>query len=380
MTRLCLAGVVAVLLAGVAGAAGQDPARQTPPVQDPSKPLPQTPPVQDPSKPATQTAGQTTAPPDPPPVPFDQWLAAFRTEAESKGITDATLDATLTNLQPDPVVISKDRAQPELTQTLDEYLAARMTETLLSKAAEVAVQNKALLKKVESRYGVPAPVMVAIWGLESRFGQITGSYSTISSLATLAWDARRTLFRNELIEALRIVDRGLVPADSLKGSWAGAIGQPQFMPSSFLKHAVDFDGDGTIDLWTSAPDVLGSMAEYLNAAGWVKGERWGREVRITPAVMVQIDAAVPLRTTGCKAQREMTATRPLSVWRRLGVRDVSGAALPAAALDAALVRGVTRDFLVYRNYEALLAYNCSDRYAVSAGLIADDVAVRSGVR
>jgi len=365
--------------------AGQDPPRQAPPTQNPpaqtapaQTPPTQPPPAQTPPG-APIPAGQEPArpaPPDPPPaMPFDEWVAAARAEARTKGISDATIDAAFADLAPDPSVIARDRAQPELTQTLDDYVAARVSDKVLAQAGDVAVHARALLAKVEAAYGVPAPVMIAIWALESKFGQITGTRSTIVSLATLAYDGRRpALFRTEFFEALRIVDRGLVPLADLKGSWAGAIGQPQFMPSSFLRHAVDFDGDGRIDLWTSEADVLGSMAEYLHAAGWTKGERWGREVRISQAVMATIDQQVPLRTTGCRSQREMTTPQPLATWKKLGVRLASGGALPVVAgMDASLIRGVKRHFLVYRNYQALLAYNCSNAYAVSAGLIADAV-------
>jgi membrane-bound lytic murein transglycosylase B len=377
MRRTCLALAGAFLVVAMPAGAVQDPPRQSPPAQNPPKPVPDpAKPVPDPAKPAPDPAKPALAPQESPKVPFDEWLAAMRAEAKSKGISDATLDAALADLQPDPYVIERDRAQPELTQTLDDYITARMTTKLLTKAADVAVQSQTLLAKVETAYGVPAPVMVAIWGIESNFGQITGTRSTIRSLATLAYDARRALFRTELFEAFRIIDRGLVTKDDLKGSWAGAIGQPQFMPSSFLKHAVDFDGDGRIDLWTSEADVLGSMAEYLSAAGWTKGGRWGREVRVSQTVLDGIDQQVPMRTTGCRAMREMTRPQPLTAWTSLGVTLADGTPLPTAEMDASLVRGVHRHFLVYHNYEALLGYNCSNAYAVSAGLIADAVAAK----
>jgi membrane-bound lytic murein transglycosylase B len=151
------------------------------------------------------------------------------------------------------------------------------------------------------------------------------------------------------------------------------MGQPQFMPSSFLKHGVDFDTDGRIDIWNSQADVFGSMGKYLSSAGWNKGGRWGREVRISKAVMARIDRAVPMRTSGCRARREMTVARPLAEWRKLGVRLASGSALPVAKIEASLVRGQRRHFLVYDNYDALLDYNCSNSYAVSVGVLSDRV-------
>ncbi len=218
--------------------------------------------------------------------------------------------------------------------------------------------------------------MIAIWGLESNFGKFTGSYPTIAALATLAYDGRRALFRDELFHALAIVEqKGVLPGD-LKGSWAGAMGQPQFMPSSFLKHAVDFDGDQHIDIWSSHADVFGSMANYLRSAGWNDDERWGREVAVSRAVMAKVDRTVPMRSSGCRAIRAMTAPRPLSEWRTLGVTLPGGAPLPASAIAASLVRGQRRHFLVYRNFEAILDYNCSNAYAISVGLLADKISVK----
>ena len=264
--------------------------------------------------------------------------------------------------------------QPELTQSLDAYLTQRLTARTIRRARDAAVTHRALLARVEKAFGIPAAVMVAIWGIESNFGTFTGIRPTIAALATLAYDPRRAaLFRNELFDALTILDRGLVPPDSLKGSWAGAMGQPQFMPSSFLRHAIDFDADGRIDIWTTEADVFGSMANYLRAAGWDKGGRWGREVRISRAAMAKIDERVPMRTSGCRARREMTVARPLAEWKKLGVQLASGAPLPVAKIDASLVRGRRRHFLVYDNYDALLDYNCSNSYAVAVGVLADRI-------
>jgi peptidoglycan lytic transglycosylase B len=305
---------------------------------------------------------------------FSDWLAALRAEALAKGIHAATLDEALGNLEPDPDVLAHDRAQPELTQSLDDYVAARLNPTTLATAVEMSHRYRTLLRRIQTAYGVPGPVMVAIWGLESKFGQITGSRPVVAALATLAYDSRRPgLFRGELFQALTILDRGLVKTSDLVGSWAGAIGQPQFMPSSFLKYAVDFDKDGRIDIWNSPADVLGSMANYLKLAGWTAGERWGREVRVSEAAMTRIEKDIPMRTSGCRALQNMTVARPLGEWRRLGVRLVGGGRLPASAMKASLVRGEKRDFLVYGNYEALIDYNCSNAYAVSVGLLSDQL-------
>jgi membrane-bound lytic murein transglycosylase B len=314
-------------------------------------------------------------PQDPvPPVPFDAFLADLRVEALAKGISQATVDSALTGLEPLAVVVTRDRAQPENTQSLDDYLAQRLTPSRISNGRTLTGTHKELLRRVEKTYGLSPSTMVSIWGMESNYGAFTGTYPTIAALVTLAWDARRPLFRAELFEALRIVDSGKAEAGSLKGSWAGAMGQPQFMPSSYLVHAVDFDADGLANIWTSLPDVFASMANYLRNSGWQPGERWGREVRISKAAMARVDRAIPMRTGGCRAVREMTVARPLGDWAKLGVTLATGAKLPASASPASLVRGQHRHFLVYRNYEALLAYNCSHSYAITVGLLADRIA------
>ena len=290
-----------------------------------------------------------------PQVPFDAFLADLRIEALAKGISQATVDSALTGLEPLAVVVTRDRAQPENTQSLDDYLAQRLTPSRISNGRTLTATHKELLARVEKTYGLSPSTMVSIWGMESNYGAFTGTYPTIAALVTLAWDARRPLFRAELFEALRIVDSGKAEAGSLKGSWAGAMGQTQFMPSSYLAHAVDFDADGLANIWTSLPDVFASMANYLRNSGWQPGERWGREVRITKAAMAKVDRAIPMRTGGCRAVREMTVARPLGDWAKLGVTLAGGEKLPKSASPASLVRGQNRHFLVYRNYEALLA-------------------------
>lgn len=304
---------------------------------------------------------------------FDVFLAGVRSEALARGISQATLDRALVDITPETVVVSRDRSQPENVQSLDGYLSQRLSRRTVNTARQMAARHRAVLRAVETKYGVAPSLMVAIWGLESNFGRFTGTYPTIKALATLAWDNRRPLFRTELFNALEMVEKGLVNPAEMKGSWAGAMGQPQFMPSSFLRHAVDFDANGRIDIWSSTADVFGSMANYLKNAGWHEGERWGREVAVSRPVLDRIDQTVTMRSGGCRAIREMTAPRPLSEWRELGVTLVGGAALPRADIDASLVRGTKRHFLVYRNYEALVDYNCSNSYALAAGLLADRI-------
>ena len=308
-----------------------------------------------------------------PKASFEDFLAGLRTEAAAKGISQATIDAALANVEQLPVAVERDRTQPEMVVSLDTYVSRQLTKKVLTRARSVADDNTALLKRVEARYGVPAEVIVAVWGVESNFGAFTGTRATVPALATLAYDGRRALFRNELFDALRFVDAGHITVDQLKGSWAGAMGQPQFMPSSYLKYAVDFDDDGKADIWTNTADVFGSIGNYLKEFGWTNDTRWGREVKLTRAARTKIDHSVPMRTGTCRAERDMTAARTLADWAKLGVTLPNGSKLPKADLKASLVRGDKRAFLVYANYDAILGYNCSNSYAVTVGLLADSV-------
>ena len=306
-------------------------------------------------------------------LPFAQWLASVKAEALERGLSEATVDAALATIDaPEPEVVERDRAQPERTRTLEDYVAGWLTTRTVTSARTMLGRHRPVLDEVSATYGIPVPFLVAVWGLESNFGRVTGTYPTVQALATLAYDPRRSrLFRAELLDALAILDQGHVTLDDMKGSWAGAMGQPQFMPSSYLRHAVDFDGDGRADIWRSEADVFASMASYLDAAGWATGERWGREVRISREALDQIAREVPMRRNGCGALRQLSVARPLGEWSRLGVRLAGGAPLPTSTMTASLLSGERRRFLVYRNYLALLDYNCSNAYATSVGLLSD---------
>jgi len=319
--------------------------------------------------------GAQQAPASAPPQPdFQAWLDGVRAEALQRGISPATVDRALTGLELEPVVVARDRAQPEQVQSLDAYLQQRLAPRTVRSARTMQARHGSVLARIESAFGVPAEVLIAIWGIESNFGTFTGTRPIITALATLAFDPRRaTLFRAELFHALTILDQGHITIDELRGSWAGAMGQPQFMPSSYLKHAVDFNEDGRADIWKTEADVFASIANYLKNAGWVEGERWGRPVRVSREVIDRIERQVPMRPSGCRALREMTEARPLADWSSLGVVLTNGQRLPKAAMEASLVRGVKQHFLVYRNYHALIDYNCSNSYAVAAGMLADRV-------
>jgi len=310
-------------------------------------------------------------PPLPQP-PFEEWLSAVRAEAISLGIRESTVDQAFSGLEPVPTVIQRDRTQAEIVQTLDQYLQQRVSRKVVQTARTMHAKHTTLLKNVSQKYGVPSGVLVAIWGLESNFGRFSGVRPTIATLATLAYDPRRSgLFRKELFDALRILDSGDVELAALKGSWAGALGQPQFMPSSFLLYAQDFDDDGRRDIWSSTPDVFASIANYLAEHGWNQAQTWGREVKIPEELITRLPEVAPMQTAGCLARRQMSVPLPLAKWNELGVRTATGAALPKADIEASLVMGVKRHFLVYPNYQAILEYNCVNAYGLSVGLLGD---------
>jgi membrane-bound lytic murein transglycosylase B len=317
-----------------------------------------------------QEAPIAPVPPLPLP-PFDVWLKDLRAEAEARGIRAEILDRALTGLEPVAQILERDRTQAEFTLDLDAYLKRRLTAPTLRTARQMYVRHRTLAQRIGTDYGVDPRLLISVWGLESNFGRFAGVRPTVPTLATLAYDARRgTMFRNELFDALEILNRGDIELDQLKGSWAGALGQPQFMPSSYLRYAQDFDGDGRRDIWKTQGDVFASIAYYLQQRGWRKGMTWGREV-VLPRDRATDLAAIPLRTEGCRARRAMTVAQPLDVWRKLGVRTAAKGPLPQASIAASLVRDDKRAFLVYDNYEALLDYNCAHTYALSVGLLAD---------
>jgi membrane-bound lytic murein transglycosylase B len=360
--RACGAAVVASAIAiGTPALARQQPA-----------PAPGAAPTPTPVEAAAATPTVPTPTPSPHDPAFAAWLEALRRDALAGGIRPATIEAAFATIVAQPVVLERDRSQAEFTLTLGQYVDRRLTPALLRLAREHYRRQQRLLTRIERAHKVPKSILVSVWGLESNFGKFAGVRPTVPVLATLAYDGRRaTLFRGELLDALRILDRGDIELDRLKGSWAGAMGQPQFLPSSYLKFAQDFDGDGRRDIWTSLPDVLASIANYMASNGWVNGESWGRRVKLPPDFDARLGTKAPLRSEGCRAVRQLTEPMLLSEWRAVGVRTAKGALLPRAAMAASLLRVDQETFLVYRNYETLLTYNCAHSYAVAVGLLAD---------
>ncbi len=292
---------------------------------------------------------------------FAQWLEDLRLEAKSRGIREATLERVLGGLKPIPRVIELDRKQPEFTLTLSQYMDRVASDARVRKGRKKLRENRALLNEVAGKYGVQPRFIVAFWGVETDFGRLTGGFSVIQALATLAYDGRRSAyFRKELLNAIKIIDDGHIKAADMTGSWAGAMGQSQFMPSSFLAYAVDYDGDGRKNIWTSRKDVFASTANYLASVGWKGDQTWGRAVRLPEG----FDPAL----AGLKIRKR------LSRWRKLGVLRADGSDLPKRDLMASLVLAEgpgSSAFLVYGNYRAILKWNRSTFYALAVGSLAD---------
>ena len=322
---------------------------------------------------APARAGQTAGTPAPVRPPFAEWLAGLREEAIARGVRAEIVDQALAGVEePQPIIIERDRTQAESVLPLEQYVKRRLTPKFLRTGREMYDRYRELLDQVGRTYGVSPRVIAGVWGMESNFGKFSGVRPTIPALATLAYDPRRAaFFRGELLQALEILNRGDATLDQLRGSWAGAMGQTQFMPSAYLKFAEDFDGDGRRNIWSSPADVFASIANYLKAHGWTDGQLWGRQVAVSPAAARRIAADVARRGGGCQATRDMTVARPLADWTRLGVRLPRGRPLPHATLEASLVSGEKTHYLVYANYDALLDYNCAHAYAISVGLLAD---------
>ena len=308
------------------------------------------------------------------PQPFNEWLQEFIAEARDRGLGEDLIAQTLAGLQPLPRVITNDRSQAELVVGFERYYRTRVTRSFVRRGRELHREHRSLLDRVEEEYDVQRRFIVAIWGIETQYGRVTGSTPVFQALATLAWEPRRSaFFRGELFDALSMVSRGHIDAKSMTGSWAGAMGQPQFMPSSYLKYAEDFDRDGRRDIWRSTADALASIANYLDEWGWDDEYTWGREVRISPEAHERIARETTRRTEGCFAMRNMTERIPLEEWRELGVRDADGGPLPDGDVKAGLVETDTRRFLVYENYDAILRYNCAHYYALTVALLADQL-------
>jgi len=308
----------------------------------------------------------SAAPPAAAEVPVEQrfaeWVAKFRASAQAQGVDEATLRAAFDGVQYQPRVVELDRAQPEFTRTVWEYLDIIVSPQRVQRGQEKLIELRTAVDEAAARYGVAPGVLLAIWGIESNYGGNYGNTPTIDALATLAFDGRREGWaRGQLQDALKILQSGDIARTQMIGSWAGAMGQTQFLPSAFLAHAVDGDGDGRRDLWGSMADVIASTANFLVHSGWRAGEPWGAEVQLPP---------------GFDLGRADPQTRqPSAQWAADGVRTIDGASLPeiaeAAILLPAGVRGPA--FMVGNNFRTILRYNNSNNYALAVGLLAQRI-------
>ena len=312
---------------------------------------------------------------------FRSFLAALRPRAQAAGVRAATLDAVLPTLTVNPRVVALDRAQPGADPNATPprfapYLASHLDSRLAARGRAVYDAQRDRLQRIEAETGVPLTVAVAIWGNETNYGTYTGNFDLLRALATLAYDGRRReLFTGEFIAALRMLDRG-VPREDLKGSWAGATGNPQFLPSAYLRLARDGDGDGRADIWTSPADTIASITNYFRDAGWRRGQPWGLPVSL-PAGFDP--GSVPNRLLSPRCPRVFarhSGWRTVAEWRSLGLRP-AGRAWPGDTVLATLFQPDgpgTPAYLLTSNYRVILDYNCSNFYALSVGLLSDAVA------
>jgi len=290
---------------------------------------------------------------------FKSCLGELRREATAKGIAPLTFDTALAGVEPDQGVLDAMESQPEFKTPIWDYMAALVDEQRIADGRAKLKEWAALLAEAEQKFGVDRHVLVAVWGVETDYGKVRGGRQLVRSLATVScFGGRQRFFRGELVATLRIIQSGDIPPELLVGSWAGAFGQTQFMPTTFQRLAVDFDGDGRRDIVGSVPDALGSTANYLMRAGWVNGERWGYEVRLPP------------NYDGPAGRRNRQA---LAQWNRLGIKRIDGESLagsgPAALLLPAGARGPA--FIVYKNFDVIHAYNAAESYVLAIAHLSD---------
>ena len=320
----------------------------------------------------------------PPAEQFPAWLQSYRASAITRGLNPEWVDATLADARYSERAVSLDRNQPDDSGTRNifaDYLRRTLTQQRIDDGRARATANRDLLRQMEANTGVAAEIIVAIWGMETSYGRVTGGFDLPSAIATLAFDGRReALFTRELDSLVKIVGQYRIPRTQLKGSWAGAFGQAQFLPSSYLAYAVDGDGDGVVDIWNSTADTFASIANYLRESGWQAGIPWGFEAGVPPGFDRQ-SVANPVRPTSCIRPLERHSKwLPVQDWKNQGFRPLN-AFWPADDVKMALVEpdGPGEGaYLITGNYRAIMEYNCSNFYALSVARLGD--AVRSAIR
>ena len=295
---------------------------------------------------------------------FDACRDRLEAEARDAGITSSSAMAAIAGVEHRERIIELDRSQPEFVQTFQDYLDQRVTRGRVERGRELLEEHEDLLARVHGDFGVPPAYVLAFWGMETNFGSYFGRVPVLDALATLACDERRSrFFTSEFLNALRIVDAGDMTAEDMRGSWAGAMGHMQFMPSTFTAHAVDYDGSGRTDVWNSLEDAFGSAGNYLRDIGWQPGQRWGREVQLPDGFDYGLAS--------------MDTRKPLAEWAGHGVRTAAGNPLPQADMEGSIVLPAGHDgpaFLVYDNFRVIMRWNRSVSYAIAVGHLADRIA------
>jgi membrane-bound lytic murein transglycosylase B len=295
--------------------------------------------------------------------PVGLWVQEFKQEARNLGISEALLEETFEHFEPNPRIITLDRKQPEGTITFTKYLSNVVTPQRIKEGQRLYMENRDLLEKIGKKYGVQPRFIVALWGIETSYGKVTGNFNVPHALATLAYDGRRAdFFRAELLKSLQIIEAGHIRFHQMKGSWAGAMGQSQFMPSSFLNFAVDENGDGRKDIWNTKADIFGSIANYLKTNGWNDALTWGRPVRLPADFKREL--------------ADIKTFRPLNEWRAMGVRQIDGRALPPRDISAAVMypgKPEEGAYLIYQNFPVILHWNRSRYFATAVGMLADRI-------
>ena len=315
--------------------------------------------------PLTVSASPTPTPSDEPDhsQKFARWVADFSTRARAAGIDEATLHSAFDNVRFLPRLIELDQAQPEFTRTVGDYLGNALSAQRIARGQDKLQQLRPVADPLAARYGVPTETLFAIWGMESNFGSFVGDIPTIDALATLGFEGRREAWaQGQLLAALKILQNRDIDRAQMIGSWAGAMGQTQFLPSNFLAYAVDADGDGRRDIWDSIPDVMASTANFLARSGWQTGQPWGLEVRLPPGFDY--------------ARADADVRQPASLWADEGVQSMDGTPLPALPDSAILLPASARGpaFLVGANFRTILRYNNSTSYALAVSLLAQRLA------
>ena len=310
---------------------------------------------------------------------FKVWLDELKAEAESRGFSKESVKSAFSEIKaPETRIIERDQNQPEVVESYAGYLKRRVTSWRKINGKKLLKKHEALLEKIAKEYGVRPRFIVAIWGMETNYGTIPLKESIFNVLATLAYDKRRAdYFRAQFFNALTILDKGFAPYEKMKSSWAGAMGQCQFMPENFLKYAVDYDKDGNRDIWDTEADVFASIANYLNSFGWKDHETWGRPV-ILPDIpredlFVRRPDDLPIEEQ-CERFEDLKVWRDLQDWQALGVRRMTGLKLPVRSIPATLIvgdPGDKRGYIIYRDFCTIMRFNPAFKYAIAIGLLAD---------